>query len=127
LKVFQILKKAAPKKFIQRKVLLVAPTNADSLVMVPPGLRGIPVGLGISYPKGNCPAECYFYLDGLQKPQRIYGNDQWQALFLALNLMRKTLLLRLRGGWTIEWFEDGCELIGSEPGEALSMEEIFET
>jgi len=93
--------------------------------MPKPGFRGIPVNLGFSLPTGKYPAQCYIYFDGLHEPQRISGNDQWQALFLAIESMRRMLLTYKQYHWTIEMFDDGNELEGSGPGIEMSFESLM--
>jgi hypothetical protein len=66
------------------------------------------------------------YLDGLQKPQRVCGNEQWQAFFTAIDRMRETLLFFKQQGWTMELYcEDGDEKDGGEPGYAVSLESLL--
>ena|ERR1700733_10716361 len=119
------MSKAFPKKIVELEILLVPPANSIQPVMPKPGYRGIPVTLGFSAPIGNYPAQCYMYLDGLQRPTRVCGNEKWQALFLAINLMRKTLLIFDEQGWTMEYYDDGGEKQGGEPGYAVSLEDLL--
>jgi hypothetical protein len=119
------MEKKPPKKFIEQSILLVPPANSIQPVMPKPGFRGIPVNLGFSLPTGKYPAECYILLDGLDKPTRICGNDQWQALFLAIEGMRRRLLAFKQLGWTVEMVDDGDEFEGGGPGVEVSFESLM--
>jgi hypothetical protein len=113
------MNKSSAKRIVEQKILLVPPGTSRI------GKRGIPVTLGIGLPTGEYPAKCLICLDGLDKPILVRGNDKWQALFLAINFMRKRLTTFQENGWTIELFEDGCEREGFEPGFTMSVRDLM--
>lgn len=113
-------------RIVEREILLIPPDGRPQPFELSPGNRGIKATLGIGLPTGKYPARCDYYLDGLLGPQHVSGNDQWQALFLAVYSMRSFLANLQKNGWTIEDYEEGCEKLGTQSDCQVSLGTLFQ-
>jgi hypothetical protein len=118
------MKKTFPEKFLARKILLIPPDHAVQASNLKPGHRGIVVELGFSLPEGQYPAKCHLFLDGLKEMVVVGGNDEWQAFFRAIDIMRMELFTYESTGWNMELYEAGSEISGHKPGYAVSVDSL---
>jgi hypothetical protein len=113
------------QKIAEIDILFVPPIGSLGPIVPKQGERGIRVTLGIDLPIGDYPSQCHIYFDGLWEPKSVCGSEKWQALFLAIELMRRLMLDFQENGWTFELYEQGSESARHQPGEHIPIENLF--
>jgi hypothetical protein len=112
----------------EKEILMVPPVGVALLPVAPkPGERGIRVNLRIGLPQqlSYGISTCEIHLDGFNSADRVHGASNWQALFLAISLMRSILKTFDEHGWLIEAYLKGAELEQPKQVLRLSIDEIF--
>ena len=95
-------------KIAERKIFSISPDGQKKLLRI---------AIGQPYQVDDVSWACPVIVDGLHKKFKdIVGIDSWQALNLAIALVRQLL------GYYVE---DGAELYWKEGGEKVSLDDLF--